>query len=114
MDKRILATGSMCLAMVISGIAQAEEGDDSSADGEAHQTDRLRQRNMTPENQAERPEQFRKMTPEERQAYRLRFDRDNNPPGRRGGPCTNWENPPGRRGGPGASPDRRHFRARRR
>lgn len=34
-------------------------------------------------------------------------DRDNNPPGPRGGPGTNWENPPGPRGGPGASPDRR-------
>jgi hypothetical protein len=33
-------------------------------------------------------------------------DRDNNPPGWRGGPGTNWENPPGKRGGPGASPDR--------
>ena len=33
-------------------------------------------------------------------------DRDNNPPGMRGGPGTNWENPPGWRGGPGASPDR--------
>lgn len=36
-------------------------------------------------------------------------DRDNNPPGWRGGPGTNWENPPGWRGGPGASPDR-HWR----
>lgn len=35
----------------------------------------------------------------------LAFDRDNNPPGPRGGPGTNWENPPGPRGGPGASPD---------
>jgi len=34
------------------------------------------------------------------------FDRDDNPPGPRGGPGTNWENPPGWRGGPGASPDR--------
>lgn len=34
-------------------------------------------------------------------------DRDDNPPGPRGGPGTNWENPPGPRGGPGASPDRR-------
>ena len=34
-------------------------------------------------------------------------DYDNNPPGPRGGPGTNWENPPGPRGGPGASPDRR-------
>ncbi len=33
-------------------------------------------------------------------------DRDNNPPGWRGGPGTNWENPPGSRGGIGASPDR--------
>lgn len=35
-------------------------------------------------------------------------DRDDNPPGPRGGPGTNWENPPGPRGGPGASPDRRY------
>jgi hypothetical protein len=37
------------------------------------------------------------------------FDRDDNPPGPRGGPGTNWENPPGPRGGPGASPDRRYY-----
>ena len=37
-------------------------------------------------------------------------DRDNNPPGRAGGPGTNWENPPGWRGGPGASPDYRYYR----
>ncbi len=36
-----------------------------------------------------------------------RRDRDNNPPGRRGGPGTNWENPRGPQGGEGASPDRR-------
>lgn len=35
-------------------------------------------------------------------------DRDNNPPGPRGGAGTNWENPPGPRGGTGASPDRPH------
>lgn len=35
-------------------------------------------------------------------------DRDDNPPGRAGGPGTNWENPPGRKGGPGASPDKYH------
>ena len=35
-----------------------------------------------------------------------RLDRDDNPPGPRGGPGTNWENPPGPMGGPGASPDR--------
>lgn len=39
-------------------------------------------------------------------------DRDNNPPGRAGGPGTNWENPPGWRGGPGASPDYRYYRHR--
>ncbi len=33
-------------------------------------------------------------------------DDDQNPPGLRGGPGTNWENPPGPIGGPGASPDR--------
>jgi hypothetical protein len=33
-------------------------------------------------------------------------DLDNNPPGRRGGPGTNWENPPGLVGGPGTSPNR--------
>ena len=37
-------------------------------------------------------------------------DQNNNPPGPRGGPGTNWENPPGRAGGPGASPDRQHDR----
>ncbi len=37
------------------------------------------------------------------------YDRDDNPPGPRGGPGTNWENPPGPRGGPGASPDRRGY-----
>jgi hypothetical protein len=37
-------------------------------------------------------------------------DRDNNPPGPRGGPGTNWENPPGPRGGPGASPDAKPWR----
>lgn len=40
-------------------------------------------------------------------ASALAYDRDDNPPGPRGGPGTNWENPPGPRGGPGASPDRR-------
>jgi peptidoglycan hydrolase CwlO-like protein len=33
-------------------------------------------------------------------------DIDNNPPGPKGGPGTNWENPPGPKGGPGASPNR--------
>jgi hypothetical protein len=37
---------------------------------------------------------------------RRMFDKDNNPPGMRGGEGTNWENLPGRRGGPGTSPDR--------
>jgi len=37
-------------------------------------------------------------------------DLDNNPPGPRGGPGTNWENPPGPRGGPGASPDVKPWR----
>jgi hypothetical protein len=36
-----------------------------------------------------------------------KFDKDNNPPGPKGGAGTNWENPPGPKGGPGASPDRR-------
>ena len=35
-------------------------------------------------------------------------DRDDNPPGPRGGPGTNWENPPGPIGGPGTSPDTRY------
>lgn len=41
------------------------------------------------------------------QARDFRHDRDHNPPGRAGGPGTNWENPPGWRGGPGTSPDYR-------
>lgn len=39
-------------------------------------------------------------------------DRDNNPPGPRGEPGTNWENPPGPAGGPGAGPNRRPLRDR--
>ena len=35
----------------------------------------------------------------------LARDWDNNPPGPRGGPGTNWENPPGPIGGPGTSPN---------
>ncbi|MFZ5482659.1 MAG: hypothetical protein ACOZB0_00370 [Pseudomonadota bacterium] len=59
---------------------------------------------------------FIALTPGDRLAYcRKRgidpdycwFDRDDNPPGPRGGPGTDWENPPGPVGGPGASPDRR-------
>jgi hypothetical protein len=38
------------------------------------------------------------------------FDNDNNPPGKIGGPGTNWENPPGPKGGPGTSPNRRPWR----
>jgi hypothetical protein len=38
-------------------------------------------------------------------AQHPRRDRDDNPPGMRGGPGTNRENPPGPAGGPGASPD---------
>src|SRR3990167_614074 len=37
-------------------------------------------------------------------------DRDNNPPGPRGGRGTNWEKPPGPMGGSGASPDRQRPR----
>lgn len=79
----------------------------------------------------EQREKLRNMTPEERQKFqqearerrwqnrpgpqggpgaspdRRGMDRDNNPPGMRGGPGTNWENRPGPQGGPGASPNRR-------
>lgn len=48
------------------------------------------------------------MAENDRRAHPRR-DRDNNPPGMRGGPGTNWENPPGPKGGPGVSPDRRRF-----
>ena len=34
-------------------------------------------------------------------------DRDDNPPGPKGGKGTNWENPPGPKGGPGASPNKK-------
>ncbi len=45
---------------------------------------------------------------EAKQAFLEKHDRDNNPPGPKGGKGTNWENPPGPQGGAGASPDRRH------
>ena len=40
-------------------------------------------------------------------AFAAHRDRNNNPPGPRGGRGTNWDNPPGPEGGPGASPYRR-------
>ncbi len=46
-------------------------------------------------------------TQEMKKAHFEKMDRDNNPPGAKGGPGTNWENPPGAKGGPGASPDRK-------
>lgn len=45
-------------------------------------------------------------------AHAQHRDRDNNPPGWRGGRGTNWENPPGPRGGPGTSRDARYWRDR--
>jgi hypothetical protein len=44
------------------------------------------------------------------QGFWCRFDRDDNPPGPRGGRGTNWENLPGPRGGRGASPNSRFRR----
>ncbi|MFA6600744.1 MAG: hypothetical protein WC352_00350 [Candidatus Omnitrophota bacterium] len=38
--------------------------------------------------------------------YPPKMDKDNNPPGAKGGPGTNWENPKGPKGGPGAGPNR--------
>ncbi len=55
----------------------------------------------------ERAQQRTHMAENDRRAQHPRHDRDNNPPGRAGGPGTNWENPPGPKGGPGAGPDRR-------
>lgn len=40
-----------------------------------------------------------------------KVDRDDNPPGPKGGKGTNWENPPGPKGGPGASPNKPHKKA---
>lgn len=63
----------------------------------------------------EMKEKLQTMTPDQRKEFlhdarerraNNRHDRDNNPPGKAGGPGTNWENPPGPAGGPGASPDR--------
>ncbi|MBF0217648.1 MAG: hypothetical protein HQL30_11730 [Candidatus Omnitrophica bacterium] len=39
--------------------------------------------------------------------HKKKNDKDNNPPGPKGGPGTNWENRPGPKGGPGASPNRK-------
>lgn len=70
--------------------------------------DRMEQR-LTEEQQAKlkamSPEQRRQYMREMRMRHEQRVDRDNNPPGPRGGPGTNWDNPPGPRGGPGAGPD---------
>jgi len=48
------------------------------------------------------------LTPEEQEKIKThRKDLDNNPPGPKGGPGTNWENRPGPKDGPGAGPDRK-------
>ena len=39
------------------------------------------------------------------EATPAKLDKDNNPPGPKGGPGTNWENPAGPKGGAGASPN---------
>lgn len=63
----------------------------------------------------EMKEKLQSMTPDQRKEFfhdarerraKNRQDHGNNPPGKAGGPGTDWENPPGPAGGPGASPDR--------
>ena len=59
----------------------------------------------------EAQEHWKNATPEQRQEWlkqHPKFDRDNNPPGPRGGQGTNWDNPPGPRGGPGVGPHHPH------
>ena len=61
----------------------------------------------------ERKEKWESLTPEQKEKIKEHHrDRDNNPPGPKGGPGTNWENRPGPQGGPGASPDRERRRDR--
>lgn len=61
----------------------------------------------------DKKEALENLTPEQRQKIKERhMDRDNNPPGPRGGKGTNWENPPGPKGARGASPNRKNMRSR--
>lgn len=87
--------------------------------GDAGTAEKLRNqlRAMHRENVQERVEDKRELqselrdlkkdTQEAKKEWHKRRDLDNNPPGPKGGPGTNWENPPGPKGGAGASPDRR-------
>lgn len=96
---------------------------DTNGDGEISTEEKAAAREQWKEKRQERREEFKqkfdtdgngKLSKDEKYAAReqwkenhpgQKYDRDNNPPGKRGGPGTNWENRPGPQGGPGASPD---------
>lgn len=67
--------------------------------------ERMEKRDRRREKRQEKLERLREKRKEKLERF---HDRDNNPPGPRGGAGTNWENRPGPQGGPGAGPDRRH------
>ena len=56
------------------------------------------------EDRQEKREEFKEKREEWKEEH-PKMDKDNNPPGPRGGEGTNWENKPGPQGGPGAGPD---------
>ncbi len=95
--------------------AYAERGGHAGPRAVGHQkhapnahADRGQQRaHQAHERARDRAQERMHLAENDRRAQHPRRDRDNNPPGRAGGPGTNWENPPGPKGGPGASPDRR-------
>ncbi len=71
---------------------------DANGDGKIDETEKQQAKEEWKESHP-RPEG------EDRDGKGPKWDKDNNPPGPKGGAGTNWENPAGPVGGPGQSPD---------
>lgn len=96
---------------------ERKEKADANSDGKVDRAERVEAKKEFREEKREKFKEFAdknddgKVGRRERAAAKEKIerhnDRDNNPPGPRGGKGTNWENPPGAKGGKGASPDRK-------
>ncbi len=91
-----------------------KEKADTDGDGVLSDAERDAAKEIRKEEHEERREEFKEkadlnhdgtIDEFERQEAKKHHDRDNNPPGPKGGAGTNWENPPGPEGGPGVGPD---------
>jgi hypothetical protein len=85
--------------------AARQEKKDANDDGtvDKKERDQLRKKKMDANQDGTVDKAERDRSRERRHKY----DKDNNPPGPKGGAGTNWENQPGPQGGPGASPNKK-------